>query len=281
MFTNRTVQIPKHSTPPLDLKRRIEDALGGFHRRGPVFSRDPAQTVRPSAVLFLLGPHRKTMDDPAEPCLILNKRSARVKQPGDLCCPGGAISALQDPLLAKLLRLPGSPLSRWPYWPHWRSRRRAEADHLAVLFAGALREGFEEMRLNPLGVDFLGPLPVQQLAMFRRQIYPMACWVSRQKNFFPNWEVEKLVYIPLKELLTPAHYARCRMQSEVPRAVWNHQTAKDFSCFVHEDSERLWGATFRITMAFLKLVFDFQPPAPDSLPLVHDALGKNYATGNR
>jgi hypothetical protein len=38
-----------------------------------------------SAVLFLIGPH---CDLGFEPCVLLNKRSGKVKQPGDLCFPG-------------------------------------------------------------------------------------------------------------------------------------------------------------------------------------------------
>ncbi len=82
--------------------------------------------------------------------------------------------------------------------------------------------------MNPVGVSFLGPLPPQQLAMFQRIIYPMVCWVPRQKRFFPNWEVEKLVYIPLRKLLNPDNYALCRMRSDVPRKAWNGSTKKEW-----------------------------------------------------
>jgi len=138
-----------------------------------------------------------------------------------------------------------------------------EAGRLALLLAASLREGLEEMRLNPLGVTFLGPLSAQRLQMFDRVIYPMAGWMNRQKRFFPNWEVEKIVHIPLGCLLNSSGYRCYRLQmagrSRIP---------SDFPCFLHQSGgvrEVLWGATYRITTLFLELIFGFSPP-----PLLQD-----------
>jgi hypothetical protein len=189
-----------------------------------------------------------------------------------------------DSFLAKLLYLPGTPLTRWPYLYEWRKQRQQEFETMAHFFAGALRECFEEMRLNPLKVTFLGPLPPQALVMFRRDIYPMACWLTQQTHFTLNWEVEKLVYIPLRKLLDPSNYIRYRLQSDKPREAWNDATTKDFPCFIYNrrhESEKLWGATFRISMAFLELVFGFRPPNFKMLPVVNGRLHTNYLTGNK
>lgn len=269
-----------------DSQSFIEQILYALHKRNHnnmVFSKGVANSSITSSVLFLLGPNCQGKGFSPTPCLILNKRSLRVKQPGDLCCPGGSISSSLDYYIAKLLYLPGFPLSRWPYWSLWRKKRRTEARSLALLFATCLREGFEEMRLNPLGVKFLGPLPSQQLVMFRKVIYPMVCWTSRQKRFSPNWEVEKIVYIPLQNLLTPSNYARYRLDVESSQENGNDLNTKEYPCFVHEyqgESEVLWGATFRITMVFLEIVFGFKSPDMDSLPVVCGSLGENYLTGN-
>ncbi|RJQ58856.1 MAG: hypothetical protein C4530_10020 [Desulfobacteraceae bacterium] len=264
---------------PLKLKHHLLTALYQSARKTEAFSGDPTESTRISSVLFILS-FRRGSGKLQEPCLILNKRSGRVKQPGDLCCPGGGISDRTDLFLSRMLLLPGSPLFRWKYWAHWRQGRSAEARALSVLLAAALREGFEEMRLNPLRVEFLGPLPPQQLVMFRRTIYPMACFVSGQRRFFPNWEVEKLVYIPIRTLLDPARYARCCMHSAIPRKAWNDATEKEFPCFTI-DGDTLWGATYRITMAFLFLAFGFQPPPMEVLPVIHSILDRNYLTGSR
>ncbi len=229
----------------------------------------------PSSVLFLLGPHCSGPENGFRPCLILNKRSRMVRQSGDLCCPGGSVSPRTDPRLAKLLGFPGFPLGRWPEWRRWRRDRPDAARSLRLLLATSLRESFEEMRLNPLAVAFLGPLPVQRLIMFRRVIHPMVGWTARQRRFYPNWEVEKIVRIPIDALLNPDHYGRYRIG-------YHHDDSpvvRDYPCFTHrngDETEQLWGATFRITMSFLKTVFDFTPPDPERLPLVSGQLDRAY-----
>ena len=263
--------------------KQIIDALHGNNHDERIFSGGIKNSSSASAVLFLLGLMCEGKRFSSEPCLVLNKRSLKVKQAGDLCCPGGSISSRLDSFLAKLLYLPGSSLSNWPYWHKWRKEQRRQARRLALLFATSLREGFEEMRLNPFGVKFLGPLPPQQLVMFQRVIYPMACWISRQKRFSPNWEVEEVVYIPLKNLLMHSNYARYRLNIKTHHENEKNSIVKDFPCFLHEHNdsvEKLWGATFRITMAFLEIVFGFKPPDIESLPIIHGTLDENYLTGN-
>ena len=262
---------------------RVMHRLYEKNHHDRIFSKSVTDSSITSAVLFLLGMHCKEKEFSNSPCLILNKRSLKVKQPGDLCCPGGSMSSRIDAFLAKFLYLPGSPLTRWPYWQMWHKKRQHEAQNLALLFATCLREGFEEMRLNPLGVKFLGPLPHQQLIMFHRVIYPMVCWISRQKQFSLNWEVEKVVYIPFQNLLNPSLYARYRLNVETSRENGKYPDIRDYPCFIHqsEDStEVLWGATFRITMVFLEIVFGFKPPDMKSLPVLFGSLDKNYLTGN-
>ncbi len=241
-------------------------------------SRSPAT----SAVLLLLGQCAVGRKREEVSCLIFNKRSIKVKQPGDLCFPGGRISPGLDRHLSRLLALPFFPLGRWPYWPGWRRHRPLDARRLALLLAASLREGLEEMRLNPLGVTFLGPLPHQNLRMFDRVIYPMAVWVGRQKRYFPNWEVEKVVYIPLQNLLNPNSYGCYRLRMATRPNHPEGDVWQDFPCFIHqneEGSEILWGATYRMTMLFLNLAFGFTPPALTELSIIEGALDHTYLTG--
>ena len=266
-----------------DFIDRVIHKLYEKNRHDPIFIKDVTNFSTTSAVLFLLGMHCKDKDFSNAPCLILNKRSLKVKQPGDLCCPGGSISSRVDAFLSKILYLPGSPLARWPYWQLWHKQRRHEAQNMALLFATCLREGFEEMRLNPLGVKLLGPLPSQQLIMFHRVIYPMVCWINHQQQFVPNWEVERVVYIPLQNLLNPSHYARYRLRIETSGGDEKNPDVIDYPCFIQKDKDNtdiLWGATFRITMVFLEIVFGYKPPDMESLPVVFGSLDKNYLTGN-
>lgn len=263
--------------------KQIQDLLNKEKYHDHIFSDGASHSSVISSVLFLLGTQPGQDELTSGLNLILNKRSLKVKQPGDLCCPGGSISSRLDTFLARLLHLPGSPLTRWPYWSRWRMLHHRDANRLALLFATGLRESLEEMRLNPLGVRFLGPLPPQRLIMFDKVMYPMVCWVPRQKRFFPNWEVEKVVFIPIINLLDPNNYACYRLRVEMPHQGKNNPNTMDYPCFIHkyrDESEILWGATYRIAMVFLDVVYGFQPPDMESVPVVHGTLRESYLTGN-
>ena len=53
-----------------------------------------------AGVLMLFGQKPGSNKSGAEPCLVLNKRSLKVRQPGDLCFPGGSMTPHIDPYLA-------------------------------------------------------------------------------------------------------------------------------------------------------------------------------------
>lgn len=268
---------------PHALRRRVLRILHENGIQENYFPQGISRLPGTSAVLFIIGRSCGTKGSSAETCLILSKRSSKVKQAGDLCCPGGSISARLDSYFAGLLHLPGSPLKRWPYWPYWRKHRRRQSRSLALLFAAGLRESFEEMRLNPIKVKLLGPLPPQRLVMFDRSIYPLVCWVSAKQRFLPNWEVEKVVFIPISALLDSSNYACYRLHIRIPDDSGNDSHTRDWPCFLHkteDETEILWGATYRVAMVFLKMVFGYDPPEMLSLPVVHGTLNADYLTGN-
>jgi len=228
-------------------------------------------------VLFLLSGRCGKRGGRVEPCVVLNKRSAKVRQPGDLCFPGGRIDTRLDLFLSRAVKSPLSPLARWPHRHRWRSEHGGETESLCLLLATALRESVEEMRLNPFGLTFLGPMPSQDLTLFRRVVYPMVVWVNGQKRFFPNWEVEKIVQIPLKSLLCPGHYACYRIRFDHGRG---GSVVRDFSCFLDgEEGEILWGVTYRIVEAFLDCAFGFKPPTLETRPVIGGRMGENYLRG--
>jgi hypothetical protein len=232
---------------------------------------------RISAVLFLMG-----AETDGKPFLILNKRSRRVRQPGDLCCPGGGVSPSIDSLLARWLNLPVTPLARWLHHKWWRNNRKRDLPKLALILATALREGFEEMRLNPFGIRFLGPLPCQHLVLFDRAIYPLVAWVPRQRHFLPNWEVETIVRIPIETFFNAGNYARYRISFAFGSTETPAIPDRELPCFIHRHeghSERLWGATYRITQQFLHTVFDYAPPPISSMPVIRRRLDRNYLDG--
>jgi hypothetical protein len=265
---------------PRALREQISEALHEKSREGRGFPEDVFLSPVTSSVLFLLSWHCNGF---SEPCVVFNKRSFRVRQPGDLCFPGGRVAPRLDLLLSKVLKSPLSPLVRWRFWPHWRDHRREQAERLSLLLATSLRESVEEMRLNPLGVTFLGPMPSEDLLMFRRILYPMVAWINRQKHFLPNWEVEKIVYVPLKELLNPDSYACYRLRFNGAGKRGGEGDVQDFPCFRHQnesEKEVLWGATFRIVMSFMEMVFGFSAPSMDSLPVIYKTLDERYLNGS-
>lgn len=241
---------------------------------------DLATAASTSSVLFLMGERCENGRRPGDPCVILNKRSVRVRQPGDLCFPGGRIDPRLDGFLSKLVKCPLSPLGRWPHRSRWqRGHGREQTERLCLILATALRESVEEMRLNPFGLTFLGPMPSQDLSMFKRVLYPTVVWINRQRRFFPNWEVEKIVPVPLRSLLDSGAYACYRI-----RFLHREQGSfvQDFPCFLHEiqgEREILWGVTYRIVTVFLESVFGFRPPALQHLPVVEGRMGESYLNG--
>jgi hypothetical protein len=107
----------------------------------------------------------------------------------------------------------------------------------------------------------------------------MVVWVERQRHFFPNWEVEKIVRIPLRNLLESSAYACYRISFEYRE---KDVLVQDFPCFLHQaerESEILWGVTYRIVTAFLEYVFGFNPPPLKDLPVIEGRVGEKYLRG--
>jgi hypothetical protein len=134
-----------------------------------------------------------------------------------------------------------------------------QRDALLMLLAGVLRESWEEMRLPPWRVEYLGSLPPQRLLAFPGTIFPL---VGRIKGIWkprPNWEVEKILRVPLRRFFGAENYALC--QFAIPTAARENATTElwEMPCLPIEDEsgqEILWGATFRILARFIERVFE-------------------------
>jgi hypothetical protein len=274
---------------PVLFRGHLLQKLGGSDAHPGLFPDHSVKDLAPSSVMLLLarmpgqkeGGFSKTRGR-GEICIVLNKRSRRVRQAGDLCCPGGAVEPQLDHWLAKVLLLPGSPLWMWPHWARFRRQSPQESRLLALLLATSLRESWEEMRLNPLGLRFLGFMKPQRLRLYRRVIYPMVGWAYLQKRFVPSWEVESVVRVPLSSLLEMNHYARFRLYIPPEFKERFPEESQDYPCFIHEngnDTELLWGATYWIVTRFIERIFDFKPPESGELPLVPGVLDEGYIYG--
>jgi 8-oxo-dGTP pyrophosphatase MutT (NUDIX family) len=227
-----------------------------------------------TAVLFLICPDlrekamMKLRDDNEELGILLNKRSRYVVQPGDLCFPGGGIKKPLDNVLARFFMVfRGSVFSKYPL-----KIRKA----ISLLAVTALREAWEEVRLNPFGVKICGVLPPCRLVMFRKVIVPIVGVVEDSSIGVKgnSCEVEKVLWVPFSELLDPSQYARYRLYNYP-----SHLNFQDFLCFIHQDgvaTEIIWGATFRMVMDFMGKFFDFMPPPAEDLPVVPGILSDAY-----
>ncbi len=236
---------------------------------GQQWSLGEVLSKRASAVLFLLA-----IDQSRRLCLVLSKRSDRVRQAGDLCCPGGSVNPVGDCLLSiGTLAIAGFSNCQGALGQQEKSGTAGFVAGKAaywIMVATALREAWEEIRLNPFNVEILGPLPPQPLVMYEQIIFPVVGWMKKTSRLRPNWEVAKMLYLPFEILLNPTSYARFRFAG---RNMSKKTFSMDFPCVVVETKagrEILWGATYRICMNFLGLVFRFKPPAMDELAYVED-----------
>ncbi|SFM76014.1 NUDIX hydrolase [Thermodesulforhabdus norvegica] len=203
--------------------------------------------------------------------IMLNKRSRFVPQPGDLCFPGGRIEPLVDTLigLGVLLKKP------------WFVEKAGGKKRLiSLLMSTAFRESWEELRLNPFRIEPLGILPPQDLVMFKKRIIPFLGRIKGDPNLRVNGrEVEKVIWLPVKDLFLKERYALYRLYGLPGR---DENEGVDFPCFLYQDGvsvEILWGATYRIVMTFLKVFWGFAPPELESRPVVPGTFSKNYLTG--
>jgi len=138
----------------------------------------------------------------------------------------------------------------------------------------------EEMGLNPLGVRFLGPMVPPAPEVFSRVLYPMVGWIRLRNRYLTNWEVERVVTIPLRDLLYQEHYACYRIRFKMNGIDGTAESTEDFPCF--RDEKRgviLWGVTYEMVMSFLDLLFEFKAPDLASLPVIHTVLDETYLQG--
>jgi hypothetical protein len=212
----------------------------------------------------------------------LIKRSSLVSQPGDLSCPGGMIHPLIDRLLRPLLVHGPFPIIRGPARAY-ALQQGSKSFRITTLFlANALRETWEEIRLLPCRVRYLGPLPTYSLVRFRRTIFPLAGYVENSGTPRPNREVEKIVEIPLaaffqKELIG------CYTLSVPDPGKAGFSIPIRHPCLIHRSpdggEEILWGATFHIISRFLAIVMDYQLPDWINGPNIQRTLRADYLAG--
>ena len=238
-----------------------------------------------AAGVILLLQQRKGAGQESEFVLQLIKRSSIVPQPGDISCPGGMLHPVADRLLRHLISSGLTPIIQGKARSLVRARGAKTLDHITLFLTNALREAWEEVRVNPLNIRFLGALPSRELYVFSRIIFPVVGLVRRDWTFQPNREVERIVEIPLKAFFEKENYGTLTVEVETPLPFRQHvEQIRDFPCFLFTppggSEEILWGATMFIIMNFLEIVFGFQMPEEISNRVVRKSLRADYATGN-
>jgi 8-oxo-dGTP pyrophosphatase MutT (NUDIX family) len=219
---------------------------------------------------------------PGEYVFLLNKRSNKVLQPGDLCAPGGGIHPFLDSITQKLLKFRLLPGVGGPGLGLARRNGKAAYEKILFLLGNALRESWEELRLSPFNVEFLGPLPTYRLTSRRWIIFPLVGRVKHSWKSKLSWEVEKIVPIPLAAFFDPQNYAIYSLEVPEKLVAQGIPSPWEFPCLVHIENgkeELLWGATFQIIQTFFRIVFQFSFPSPDGRRVIRRPLASNYLSG--
>jgi 8-oxo-dGTP pyrophosphatase MutT (NUDIX family) len=212
----------------------------------------------------------------------LIKRSSDVPQAGDLSCPGGMLEPSKDHILQIFISCGFPPILKEKARSLAKVRGGKAFKNITLFLANAVRESWEEIRLNPFNFSFLGPLPSYDLTLFPKTIFPLVGLVKGKGNFHLNGEVNKIVEIPVASFFRKENYGLYSLDFlDKPDRAKNMEW--DFPCLIHQDydgkEEILWGATFGIIMSFLKIMFDFEPPQTYTNRIIKGTLYPDYLTG--
>jgi len=220
--------------------------------------------------------------DRGEQVVVLNKRSSHVQQPGDLCFPGGRADRKPDKLLARFLSLGVLPSTRTEFFRLLLHAEKRVRDIHLFLFASSLRESWEEMRLKPWNVDYLGALPTHALPNFSRIMFPLAGRIRRRWRPRPNWEVGKIIRLPLRAFYQPENYALCEMILPAAGREKFGVDSWEVPCLVIPDGETeevLWGATFRILLTFIERTLELPVSRINPVRRLSRQLPEHYYSG--
>jgi 8-oxo-dGTP pyrophosphatase MutT (NUDIX family) len=263
--------IEKLGSSPCDFQETFRK-LTPFGKKG--------QHRRPAGVLLPLLFQESTPGGKGQFVFQLIKRSSLVPQPGDLSLPGGMLHPVLDRFLRPLLIHGPFPILSGKARAYAFQQQQFSSRLITLFLTTALREAWEEIRLPPARVRFLGPLPTYSLTLFRRTIFPLVGFVENPGTPHPNREVEKIVEIPLSSFYREDIFGCYQIEAPEPSG----QGLLQYPCLIHRDSggveEVLWGATFHIIVRFLEIVTDYRLPEWRKGPAIVRKLRLDYLTGH-
>jgi 8-oxo-dGTP pyrophosphatase MutT (NUDIX family) len=248
--------------------------------------RDHQESWRPAGVLLPLFFRERENPSQGQGDFVfkLMKRSSEVVQSGDISCPGGMLHPVADPILSRFVAAGFPPVLRGEALAYARKRGPADYRTILLFLTNAVREAWEELGISPFNVRFLGPLPCRPLIAFTRVIFPVVGHVKRDWTPRPNFEVEKILELPLKDFFDADRYGLYTIETDY-KLRDNISGIRHFPCFIAKDDrgeeEILWGATFSIVMSFFKIVFDFDIPQLNGMRTFKKVLAAEYLTGNQ
>lgn len=263
------------------LIKRLKSVTPGYAERLSLIDarRKEGEKYSASGVLIPLEFDRQL----GEWLMVLTKRSDYVQQPGDLCFPGGGMGQRADRFLRFFLNR-GIFLTRGMALKRLRKFSSSERKAISLILATALRESWEEMRLSPRKVEFMGILPVYSLLHFTKSIFPIVGQVRGQWRARPNWEVEKIIRVPVRAFFDSSNYVRYLLKLPDPPGTSGNRHGYDAPAFVvpeSADEDILWGATYSIAMDFLNLTLGFSRTGSAGYRVIEKTLPDHYYTGRK
>ena len=138
------------------------------------------------------------------------------------------------------------------------------------------------MRLPPWRVEYLGSHRSHRLHSFPKIIFPVVGRTVGRWQARPNWEVEKIVRVPIRAFFDPANYALVNLIAPPPLTRHDDLGQSELPCMVirnNNQREILWGATFNIIINFLYIVLDLPLDFIHNQNEVEMDLPPHYFTG--
>jgi 8-oxo-dGTP pyrophosphatase MutT (NUDIX family) len=234
-----------------------------------------------AGVVLLL--HYKSNQESPEYVFQLIKRSEKVKQAGDISCPGGILHPVIDKSGSFFLKAGIIPALRKQILNYAVHKDKKTISLVRLFLTNALRETWEEIGLIPFNILFLGALPCYSLTSFARTIYPLVCLTPDPFKYRLSSEVDKILEIPLSFFFHSSNYASLEIGTPMGGSA-SGQNNK-FPCLVIPDETEnvdiLWGATFNIITNFLRIISDNSLPLPSASRTITKVLTNSYISGNR
>ncbi|HOF78589.1 MAG TPA: CoA pyrophosphatase [Smithellaceae bacterium] len=272
----------KELFPPLIRSKLASIDLDYVEKHGAIKKINKKKTFHLEASVVVLINY-KTVGGNAEYVFQLIKRSAKVAQGGDISCPGGMLSPAIDNFLSCFLKTGIIPIMNRAWTEDLNLRDRKTCSLIQLYLTNALREAWEEIRLSPFNVSFLGALPSYSLTSFPRTIFPLVCLTHRPFKYKLNAEVEKVLEIPLSFFFESSNYAWLHVTTPEGENAYGEQSR--FPCLVISDNDGnddvLWGATLHIITNFLTVVSGGQLPTNIAGKKLKKIITKNYLSGSR